>query len=293
MSRYTHLSLFSGIGGLDLAAEWAGFETAGQCEMADYPTKVLEKHWPDVPRWRDIRTLTKESFHERTGLHTVDIISGGFPCQPFSVVGKQKGKGDDRYLWPEMLRIITEFAPRWVVCENVPGILRIAASDIIQDLERQGYHVVLFDFEAAAVGAPHRRERIAFVANLHKPGLQRRKQYKSFVFSARTSMAAGKCSPLVCNTNRFRSQRIVRWNAHQIPAERCTRSTQPRLGGMADGFSNWVDEPLNVPRTIAGTKNRANRIKAIGNAVVPQQFFPIFKAIAQELDEEFKGGGNP
>ena len=161
----THLSLFSGIGGIDLAAEWAGFETVGQCEWADYQIKVLEKHWPNVARWRDIRMLTKESFYEKTGHRTVDLISGGFPCQPFSVAGRQRGREDERFLWPEMLRVIKDLEPTWVIGENVPGVIRIAGRQICEELESSGYDAAVFNFEAAAIGAAHRRARVFFVAN--------------------------------------------------------------------------------------------------------------------------------
>lgn len=278
----THLSLFSGIGGLDLAAEWAGFTTVGQCEFADYPTKVLEKHWPDVPRWRDVRTLTKESFYERTGLRTVDVISGGFPCQPFSVAGKQKGKGDDRYLWPEMLRVITELRPRCVVGENVPGIIKIAAGQVVKDLEREGYHVVVFNFEAAAVGAWHRRSRVFFtgladVADTDGSGLQGRKQSETPDAAEDTGEQpsrgpAGECSEAVYDAMCSGCAGDARWGQSQE---------------LADGRC-WAAEP-DVGRVAHGVPARVDRLKCLGNAVVPQQAYQIFRALREEMEGKKDG----
>ena len=295
----THFSLFSGIGGIDLAAEWAGFQTVGQVEWADYPTKVLEKHWPNVPRWRDIRTVTKESFYEKTGLRTVDLISGGFPCQPFSVAGKQKGKRDDRYLWPEMLRVIREIKPTWVLGENVPGILSIAGKTVCEDLEREGYAVTVFNFEAAAVGAPHRRERVFFVGErttmentshgrCKQQGIlsQQQRRAESFGTGKGCSEWASSSMPEdVADTTPIHTQGQHNGQGKGQLGGSGRRPVESRLGMLADGFSCWLDgywrvEP-NIPRVATGVKNRVDRLKCLGNAVVPQQVYPILKAIAE------------
>lgn len=309
----THLSLFSGIGGLDLAAEWAGFATVGQCEFADYPTKVLEKHWPDVPRWRDIRTLTKESFYERTGQRTVDVISGGFPCQPFSVAGKQKGKNDDRYLWPEMLRVIRELRPHCVVGENVPGILKIAAGQVVQDLERAGYHVVVFNFEAAAVGAWHRRSRVFFtgladVADTdgrtmrHDCGDERKTTRKEHASRGtgtdpERAMADATCERIQRHAAICAAKPAERSGQMQSDAESGSEAVYDTMCSgcagdarwgqsqeLADGRC-WAAEP-DVGRVAHGIPARVDRLKCLGNAVVPQQAYPIFKALAEELQRE-------
>ena len=327
-ARLTHLSLFSGIGGLDIAAEWAGFKTVGQCEWADYPTKVLEKHWPDVPRWRDIRTLTKEGFYERTGMRTIDLISGGFPCQPFSVAGKRRGHDDDRYLWPEMCRVIEELRPHWVVGENVAGIVNMALDTVLSDLEGIGYTCQAFIIPACSVDAPHRRDRVCIVANAHCPqwwpgeparheshredagraqaagrvgtssendvsgalaysnsqGLQRRKQHGTPYAGgdAEPHGAACKRGEAFPHTSCRREQREIRQRQETWGSGGgCGGPAQPGLGGMADGLPHWLDEPLNVPRIARGIKNRVDRLKCLGNAVVPQQFYPVFQAIAE------------
>lgn len=160
----THGSLFSGIGGFDLAAEWAGWTNAFNCEIDPFCRKVLKYHFPYAEQYEDIRTSDFGKWRDR-----IDVLSGGFPCQPFSAAGKRRGTDDDRYLWPAMLDVIRSVRPRWVVGENVFGLINwsdgLVFDTVCSDLEKAGYEVGAFVIPACAANAPHRRDRIWFVAH--------------------------------------------------------------------------------------------------------------------------------
>lgn len=231
------LSLFSGIGGLDLAAEWAGMTTVAFCERDKFCQRVLAKHWPGVRCFDDVTTLTGSDIDE-----PVDLITGGFPCQPYSLAGKQLGRDDDRHLWPEYRRLIKELWPTWVVGENVVGIVNLELDNVLADLEGLGYAARPFDIPAAAVGAHHERRRIAIVAN-HRE--KRAERHLKEAIHRQSALQGGK------DGRRF--------------APLLRRSDLPYPG---------------ICRSLNGIPNGLDRVGACGNAVMPQHFYPIFKAIA-------------
>jgi DNA (cytosine-5)-methyltransferase 1 len=296
------IDLFSGIGGFSLAGHWIGWETVQFCEQNKYCQQLLKQNFPGVPISNDIKTLNHEEI-KKGGWNPKEptILVGGFPCQPFSVAGKQRSKEDDRYLWPQMLRIIRECRPRWVVGENVAGIVNLALDDVCISLENEGYEVRTFIIPACAVGAYHRRDRVWIVANSLNNG-HRKAQYGEFKEKdkiqaikkqkngstwepVRASSYGCAFEVLDTYTNNKRLQR--RKETGNIKEGREERKQQPAGHGEFNGKNYWSTEP-GMGRMANGVSKRVDRIKALGNAVVPQVVYEIFKVINQVDKELYK-----
>lgn len=299
------LDLFSGIGGFSLAGHWAGMTTAAFCEIEPFCQKVLNKNFPGVPVYEDVRTITRQQL-EKDGVMSdsdpIGLICGGIPCQPFSVSGKQLGTEDERHLWPEMYRLVKEIRPTWVLVENVTGFIKLALDLIINDLENEDYQTGTFVIPAAAVGAPHKRERIFIVGHSKRSGCSREPWRRTREVTKNRHLQLEKEN--VADTNspgqqEFNVATIAKREGFytrgvdQIESEGVNQS---RLGRVLDGLPDWMDgyrltrwpayygelqhewEPLRVAPDV---KNRKERLRALGNTVVPQVVYPILKAIME------------
>lgn len=259
-------SCFSGIGGLELGLEWTGgFETRWQIENDEYASRVLAKHWPNVKRYSDIRDVVRPE--------PVDLICGGFPCQDVSLAGQRKGlEGKRSTLWSEMFRLVCEVKPRWVVAENVPGLLSSDGGrffgNILRDLASAGYDAEWGVLSAAGVGAPHLRRRVFILAHPQGNGMERRStksQEPSEGEEIRGIKWEGKD---VADTE------LVGWKARANEERNCGNSRSSNQSQYGSG--QWAIEP-NVGRVAHGVPSRMDRLKCLGNAVVPQ--------VAQKIGE--------
>lgn len=257
------LELFAGIGGIALAEQMAGIEIAGLCEYADYPRQVLKKHWPDVPLFKDVKKLDrKELTNAGINPDSIDLVSGGFPCQPFSSAGKRQGTADDRDLWPEMFRIIQQLWPTWVVGENVANFAHMELDRTLDDLEGLGYQTRAFVFPAEAIGALHRRQRTFIVAH-----------------------ATGKRQSGVEVHQKSRGRQLHHQSDHNKAWHQTWTKQERVLLAGREAIENRVS---GIHRIDDGFPEQLDRLKALGNAVMPQQVLPIFNAIMQieeALDE--------
>ncbi len=280
-----HGSLFSGIGGFDLAAEWMGWENVFHCEWNEFGQRVLKYYWPKAQSFTDI---TKTDF--KPYANTIDILTGGFPCQPYSSAGKRKGKDDKRHLWPEMLRAIREINPRFVVGENVRGLTNwnggMVFEEVCAELEAIGYQVSPVIIPACGVGAPHRRERVWFVAysygaeqrnNTRTNDSETEKVWRENQGNVSRELSSDGVT-IYTTGKRFQESSKKREMERTRPKLTSKRTkwnqfpTQSPICGGDDGIPSELDG-------ITFSKWRAESIKGYGNAIVPQVAYQIFKAI--------------
>jgi len=293
----THGSLFSGIGGFDLAAEWMGWNNIFHCEWMPFPRQVLHYHFPKSISYEDI---TKTDFTIHRG--SIDILTGGFPCQPYSSAGKRLGKEDERHLWPHMLRAIQEIKPTYVVGENVRGLTNwnggVVFEEVCADLENCGYEVQPILLPACAIGAPHRRDRIWFIATnsdnlrqhqcecINEINTSERRKYALNDFDENVRKANASNSDCT-NNQTFTQERLLG-----------QKNSIQKTGRFINGHSRlqWDEFPTQspvcggddgIPSQLDGitfSKWWQESIKGYGNEIVPQVAYEIFKVIQKMHD---------
>lgn len=269
-----HLDLFSGIGGFALAAKWAfgdAHRIAAFVEKEEYCQKVLRKHWPDATIISDIRECSGKPFRG------CDLITGGFPCQPFSIAGKRLGAKDDRHLWPEMLRVIDEARPRWVIGENVAGFIQMALDDVLLDLESTGYEAWAVVLPAASVGAPHRRDRVWIVAHAEigqDDGRERGIMAQATEGGEGRYAASFSSCENVADSNGSNEH----GRSGHVQMGRLSLSRQVAADGNARRIE-WEPEPA-IRRVAHGIPYRVDRLRGLGNAIVPQVAYEIMRNMA-------------
>jgi DNA (cytosine-5)-methyltransferase 1 len=286
--KLQHLDLFSGIGGFSLGLEaTGGFETKAFCDIEKYPRQVLQKHWPHVKQYEDIKELNYERL-KADGIDSIDIITGGYPCQPFSIAGRQKGEQDPRHLWPEYFRLVKELRPTWVIGENVSGHIKLGLDTVIEDLESEDYSVRPFSISASSIGANHQRERIWILAHSRRsqwPRAElrgenenetRKENANQFERSSSTSEVD------VANTNDERLQR--QWQSRNQFTSRFNSSRESSEEGQRTMGQGWWESEPNMGRVAHGIPKRVDRLKSLGNSLVPQIPYYIGKTILEVMN---------
>ena len=303
----TMLDLCSGIGGFSVAAGWLGWRTVAFCESDEFCRDLLAKRWPNTPIHHDLKLLDGAEYRG------TDVLCCGFPCQPFSVanLAGERGTGDDRYLWPEVCRVIARTRPTWCVLENVTGIVTVALDSVLADMENLSYTTRSFIVPSASIDAPHKRDRIWLVAYSHGSQLEgvrcSGRVEPQFTYTLRGGEGGATVRTLAktsVNGSSGQGEPWQRSNTETVSkgeaddaghgCEQHQRTPEPRLGGkLFDGLSPWMDEP-DIPRVCEGVRHRKSRLTAIGNAIQPQvahEFLRLIDTLHNETPVQSKGVG--
>jgi DNA (cytosine-5)-methyltransferase 1 len=257
MKKYKHLDLFSGIGGFSLGLEATGaFETVAFCDYDPYCQKVLRKHWPWVTIYDDVKELNSERL-SANGHTEVDIITGGYPCQPFSIAGRQKGEQDPRHVWPEMFRLVKELRPTWVIGENVSGHIKLGLDTVLENLESEGYATRAFSISASSIGSNHQRERVWIIANTNELG------WDNWIYNREERQVSNDKERDIEESESERDRRIdrIRQTSEAMEDTRCTQWPWSFFGDQnenetTEGYANQFERSGSAPESdVADTES--------------------------------------